>query len=151
MKKFLILFICACGMSFFSQAQNTVSKEYEVAMTKMLEVSNSLEAMKQIAPQITTMVKQQAPEAPQEFWDELEKNMENMYAQILKAMIPVYQKYLTLEDVQGIIQFYESPVGKKLAVSNTKIAIETMPIAQQIAMETMQKSMQLAKEKGYIK
>lgn len=151
MKNILILFICVCGMSFFSQAQNTVSKEYEAAMTKMLEVSNTMEAMKQIAPQITAMVQQQAPSAPQEFWDELEKNMQNMYARIIKAMIPVYQKYLTLEDVQGIIRFYESPVGKKLAASNTKIAVETMPIAQQIAMETMQEFMQSAKEKGYIK
>lgn len=66
-------------------------------------------------------------------------------------MLPIYQKYLSLQDIQGIITFYESPIGKKLAESNTKIAVEIMPIAQQIGMETMQKLMKNMEEKGYLK
>lgn len=147
---FTTLLLCLT-LAFATQAQTSVDKEYQAAVTKMLEVSNSLEAMKQMAPQIVAMVKQQAPAAPQEFWDEMEKTMLTMYDEIVKAIIPVYQKYLTLQEIQGVIKFYESPVGKKLAQSNTQIAMETMPIAQQIGMQTMQKLMENAKAKGYIK
>lgn len=151
MKTIFITLLFCLAMAFTTQAQTSADKEYQAAVTKMLEVSNSLEAMKQMAPQIIAMVKQQAPEAPQAFWDEMEKTMITMYDEIVKAIIPIYQKYLTLQDIQGIIKFYESPIGKKLAESNTKIAMETMPVAQQIGMQTMQKLMESAKAKGYVK
>lgn len=149
MKKLLVSLVLFFACAMVVQAQE--DKAYEAAMTKMLEVSKSMDAMKQLAPQIIAMTKQQAPGAPQEFWNELEKTMVGMYDEIIKAMIPVYHKYLSLEDIQGIIKFYETPVGQKLADSNTKIAAEVMPIAQKIAMETMQKMMAQAKEKGYVK
>ena len=143
----LVLFFAFAGVS---QAQN--NQDYEAAMTKMLEVSKSMDAMKQIAPQITAMLKQQSGgQIPDEFLKEMEQEMVVMYERMIKAMVPVYQKYLSLEDIKGIIAFYETPVGKKLADANTKIAVEIMPIAQQVGMETMQKLMQTAKEKGYIK
>lgn len=150
MKKILLSLMLCLIVGLASQAQDA-DKEYQAAMVKMLEVSKSMDAMEQLAPQIIAMIKQQAPEAPQAFWDDLEKTMMTMYDQIIKEMIPVYHKFLTLQDIKGIIQFYETPVGQKLAESNTKIAMETMPIAQKIAMETMQKMMATAKEKGYIK
>lgn len=149
MKKLLVSLVLFFACAMVVQAQE--DKAYEAAMTKMLEVSKSMDAMKQLAPQIIAMTKQQVPNAPQEFWNELEKTMVGMYDEIIKAMIPVYHKYLSLEDIQDIIKFYETPVGQKLADSNTKIAAEAMPIAQKIAMENMQKMMARAKEKGYVK
>lgn len=149
MKKLLVSLVLFFACAMVVQAQE--DKAYEAAMTKMLEVSKSMDAMKQLAPQIIAITKQQVPNAPQEFWNELETAMVGMYDEIIKAMIPVYHKYLSLEDIQGIIKFYETPVGQKLADSNTKIAAEAMPIAQKIAMENMQKMMARAKEKGYVK
>lgn len=149
MKKILFCLVAFLTLAIASIAQD--NKAYEATMVKMLEVSKSMDAMKQLAPQIMAMVKQQAPAAPQKFWDELEKTMVTMYDQIIKGMIPVYQKYLTIEDIRAIIDFYETPVGKKLAESNTKIAVEAMPIAQQIAQQTMQKFMEEAKANGYVK
>lgn len=146
---FTTLLFCLM-LALVTRAQNTTAadKDFQAAVTKMLEVSNGLETM---APQITAMLKQQVPEAPQAFWDDVEKTMADMYSRVIQAMVPVFQKYYTLEDIQDIVRFYESPVGKKLAQSNTKIAMETIPIAQRIGMETMQKLMQTAREKGYVK
>lgn len=150
MRRIFICLVLFLAVSIVSQAQE--NKEYEAAMVKMLEVSKTMDAMKQLAPQITAMMKQQATaEVPTDFWNLIEKQMVSMYEQIIKAMLPIYQKYLTLDDIKEIIRFYESPVGKKLADSNTKIAMEAMPVAQQIAMENMQKIQAEMKEKGYIK
>lgn len=149
MKTFLVcvvLFLSAIAL----QAQG-VSKEYEQAMIKMLEASRNMEAMKQIAPQMINMIKQQTKDVPDEAWKEIEAEMIAMYDQIIKAMIPIYQKYMTLEDIQEVIKFYETPVGKKMAEATPKITMESMPIAQKIAMENMQKLMEKLKGKGYIK
>ena len=58
MKKFLVSLMLLLVVGITVQAQE--NKEYEAAMSKMLEVSKSMDAMKQIAPQITAMLKQQA-------------------------------------------------------------------------------------------
>ncbi len=150
MKKLVFSFVLLFTLSVTSWSQTT-DKAYEAAMIKMLEVSKSMDAMKQMAPQIIAMVKQQAPDAPQEFWESLETAMLAMYDQMIKAFIPIYQKHLTLADIQGIIQFYETPIGQKLASTNVVIATESMPIAQKIAMETMQALIKDASEKGYMK
>ena len=50
-------------------------------------------------------------------------------------MHPVYQKYLTLDDLKKIVAFYETPVGKKLGVSTPAMMTEGMQIGQQLGME----------------
>ena len=60
------------------------------------------------------------PQAPDEFWKELDASMNGMYDKMIKAVIPVYKKYLTLDDLKEIIKFYETPVGKKLSEMNPK-------------------------------
>ena len=82
---------------------------------------------------------------------ELDASMNGMYDKMIKAVIPVYKKYLTLDDLKEIIKFYETPVGKKLSEMNPKATAEILPIAQQIGMQTMQELMQKAQEKGYLK
>ena len=69
--------------------------------------------------------------------------MNGMYDKMIKAVIPVYKKYLTLDDLKEIIKFYETPVGKKLSEMNPKATAEILPIAQQIGMQTMQELMQV--------
>lgn len=108
MKK-ILLFVVVVWAGWGSQAQE--NQDYKAAMVKMLEVSKSMDAMKQLAPQMRELIEQQMPGAPEAFWKEYEEAMIAMYDRILKEMTPIYQKYLTLEDIQQIIAFYESPVG----------------------------------------
>lgn len=49
--------------------------------------------------------------------------------------IPIYQKYLTIDDLKQIIAFYESPVGKKLASVTPAMTAEGMQLGQQLGME----------------
>ena len=100
-------------MALGVQAQD--NQEYEKQVAKMLEMTHTMDAMKQIFPQMTAMLKQQLPQAPDEFWKELDASMNGMYDKMIKAVIPVYKKYLTLDDLKEIIKFYETPVGKKLS------------------------------------
>lgn len=154
MKKVLLGLVLLLTLGMAVQAQND-NKAYREAMVKMMEVSKTMDVMKQMSGQIMNLSKQQAVSAgtqvPEEFWTGLESRLNAMYDRIIQEMIPIYQKYLTLEDVRAITKFYETPVGKKLAASNTQISMEAMPIAQKIAMETMQSLMTEMKEKGYIK
>ena len=147
MKKILVSLAVLWCVALGVQAQD--NQEYEKQVAKMLEMTHTMDAMKQIFPQMTAMLKQQLPQAPDEFWKELDASMNGMYDKMIKAVIPVYKKYLTLDDLKEIIKFYETPVGKKLSEMNPKATAEILPIAQQIGMQTMQELMQKAQEKGY--
>lgn len=59
-------------------------------------------------------MKQQAPQAPDEFWKDFEATMTTMYDKIIKATVPVYKKYLTFSDLKEINKFYATPMGKLL-------------------------------------
>ena len=118
MKKILVSLAVLWCVALGVQAQD--NQEYEKQVAKMLEMTHTMDAMKQIFPQMTAMLKQQLPQAPDEFWKELDASMNGMYDKIIKAVIPVYKKYLTLDDLKEIIKFYETPVGKKLSEMNPK-------------------------------
>ena len=129
MKKILVSLAVLWCVALGVQAQD--NQEYEKQVAKMLEMTHTMDAMKQIFPQMTAMLKQQLPQAPDEFWKDLDASMIGMYDKIIK--------------------FYETPVGKKLSEMNPKATAEILPIAQQIGMQTMQELMQKAQEKGYLK
>ena len=90
-------------------------------------------ALKQTNPQVD-------PRAFQILEDEImtviREEMINNHA-LNKISYPIYHKYLTLADINALIDFYNSPVGKKV--------ISVMP---QITQEAMQGGQQLAQSIG---
>lgn len=44
--------------------------------------------------------------------------------QLIALIIPIYDKYYTHADIKSLIQFYESPLGRKVATSMPKVLAE---------------------------
>jgi hypothetical protein len=57
--------------------------------------------------------------------------------ELLDAMIPVYQKYLTHSDVRAVTDFYSSPTGQKLLKDSTAMMIDAMQAAQAVMKKRM--------------
>ena len=82
------------------------------------------------------MLKQQSPSVSASFWDSFQKKWESKFgSKLAELYAPIYQKYLTLDDLKKIVAFYESPVGKKLGTSTPAMMTEGMQIGQQLGME----------------
>ena len=77
MKKILVSLAVLWCVALGVQAQD--NQEYEKQVAKMLEMTHTMDAMKQIFPQMTAMLKQQLPQAPDEFWKELDASMNGIY------------------------------------------------------------------------
>lgn len=52
--------------------------------------------------------------------------------ELIDAMIPVYQKYLTHSDIKAINEFYSTPTGQKLLKNSSAMMIEAMQAAQAV-------------------
>lgn len=152
MKKILLILafsLCAWGMANAQTAQ--VSKEYVAAVEKMMKASRGLDAAQQIMTQMFAVFKAQFTEVPAEAWEKMEQEMStSMERDFVEMLAPIYQKYLTLEDMNAIIAFYESPAGKKLAAAQTGIAADSFQAGQQWGQQIGQKVQEQLKAEGYL-
>ena len=79
-----------------------------------------MQAMRQMLPSLKRMV----PNAPEKFWNDFMAEVSP--DDLVNMVIPIYQKYLTEDDVQAINRFYDSPAGRKLIQSQPMIMRESM-------------------------
>lgn len=61
--------------------------------------------------------------------------------QVLELAVPIYDKYFSKEDVEGLIRFYETPLGRKAAAVLPKVTAESqtagMKMGEQLGKESM--------------
>jgi len=146
MKKLLVIVAFLCFYTSYSFAQNNV--EYKTAVEKMLSLSGSENTFKVAVNQMFTLMKQQKPDIPNEFWVAAETEMlKTSMTDLVELLVPIYQKHLTLEDINQLIVFYQSPVGKKFAEKTPLITQESMAAGQQWGMKIGQKIVEKIKEK----
>ena len=95
----------------------------------LMGLSGAGELGVQMMEQMLPALKKLAPDAKQQFWDDF---MREVDANELSEMIaPVYQKYLSEEEVIAIIAFYNSPAGRKLVQVQPDIMQDSMLAGQQ--------------------
>lgn len=148
MKKILVCMILILGVTLGIKCSEP--KDYKTTLKEMLVVSGSDKTFEMVVPQMMGMMRQQMPQVPGEFWDEMENEMsKTAYTDLVDMLAPIYQKYLTQEDLEEIIKFYQTPAGKKLGTSAPNINMESMQVGQQWGMKLGQKIQAKLQEKGY--
>jgi hypothetical protein len=156
-----IAVMLSCQLSGTANAQNqgsisgtaveTVSPAKAKAIRRLLELSGSAKLGRQIFSQLIPLVKRSAPEVPDSIWAEIESEFSTDMnsGKLVEAIIPIYDRQFTQEDINGLILFYESPIGKKLAAAMPTIANEAMAAGQQWGFDVMERIKSRLKEKGY--
>lgn len=136
--------------SFAASAQDNAS--YTAALNKLMDVSGTRQSFKTIVPQMLKMFKSQQSAIPEEFWTEMDSELNKMNGDdLVTMMLPVYQKHMTEADLKGIIAFYESPVGRKYAEKTPLITQESMAAGQEWGKKIGERIISKMKEKGYLK
>ena len=69
--------------------------------------------------------RQMLPDIPDDFWDAVKPEALN------DKIASVYAKHLTIEDMQGALEFFNSPVGQNILDKNPAIMQESMKIGQE--------------------
>lgn len=104
----------------------------------VLEVGQQMESMRAV---MRNMVQQQfanipdnslTPRQKQELGS-LQGELQDQFLggsfmqEILEQMVPIYQRHFTSADVQALMAFYSTPVGKKFLHESPKLMAEFMP------------------------
>jgi hypothetical protein len=98
----------------------------EAAIRHLMEITGTSKLGDQIVGAITTrvhdgMARRLSPDRLQKFMDTFGQDLQSRVSagQIDDAIIPIYSQHFSLEDIQGMTLFYESPLGQR--------AVKTMP------------------------
>lgn len=119
------------------------------SIKELITITGTKNLTQQILNQSITSMRSQFPQVPQVFWDEFSAGL--TADQLINRLIPIYDKYLTDEDIKQLIAFYRTPVGKKIISVSPQIASDSLNIGQQYGKEVAQRAIQKLQEQGYIR
>ncbi|MBD0724986.1 hypothetical protein B6A10_07330 [Flavobacterium sp. L1I52] len=142
MKKTLLI-LSFCILSFSANAQSTSKTE---KIKQLMELTGSGKMGVQIMDQIIRSFKtSHSSSVNDEFWEEFKKGVK---AEDFENMIlPIYDKYYTESDIDQLIVFYNSSIGKKMISTMPQVMQESMAAGQKLGKEITEKLLAKLKEK----
>lgn len=129
------------------QDNNVVKKEAEKLVREFLEVSGAVQSNRQVMDQMIKSFRVNMPQVPSSYWDELSKEINP--DEVIDMIVPVYVEFLNINDLEQLIEFYKSPVGKKYAEKLPLISEKSVKIGQKWGWEFSQKIQSKLQQKGY--
>jgi hypothetical protein len=81
--------------------------------------------------QIIASLQKAHPDIPESVWQEILGEAEAQTdGFVAERLVPIYDQYLTHDDIKGLIAFYESPLGAKLLSVMPQMSQESMLAGQ---------------------
>jgi hypothetical protein len=119
------------------------------AVQRLLVATGARTNMHIVIDGMIDVYRRNLPQVPAQMWEEMRKSFD---VDTLIAMeIPIYQKYLTLDEVRAIANFYETPIGKKLISVQPMILQESMAVGRAWGEQVGRQIMEKLKAQGYTK
>jgi len=72
----------------------------------------------------------------------LQQKVDGSVDALMTILIPIYDRHYSKEDIEGLIQFYQSPLGQKLAKNLPEIARESQQAGSQLGQNLGRESVQ---------
>ena len=131
-----------------SSAKIDASKEASIRQLMELTGAKTLgnQMMQAGMEQFRTSVTESQPDNPRakQFIDAFVANFQKHFNPdvLTDKIVPIYDKYLTEEDVDGLLEYYQSPLGQRMLKALPEIAKESQQagysLGQKAAQETLE-------------
>ncbi|HEU5334424.1 MAG TPA: DUF2059 domain-containing protein [Terriglobales bacterium] len=68
------------------------------------------------------------PDVSDEFWEEFRAEFKRQASpdELMKAILPIYDKHFSHQEIRQLIAFYESPLGRKISTTLPEIQRESL-------------------------
>ena len=102
----------------------------EKSIRELLRVTETEKLYKQNIAQMLAAYRKQIPDAPAEFWKKMEAKFADV-SPVMDAIVRIYDKHYTQEDIDGLLAFYKTPLGKKYLQELPAIQRESTAFGQE--------------------
>lgn len=129
--------ICTLFLSIVAVAFTAVAAELEkpkIAAEKVAEIQKTLrlvgmeKLLVQMKGQMFSTFREKMKEVPEDYWRRAEVKFDT--SELIALIVPLYDKYYTMEDLKALNAFYESPAGQKSLATLPQITQESMKVGQ---------------------
>jgi hypothetical protein len=116
-----LLLCSSLALAASNATAQEVSREKRAAIEHLMQVTNALALGQQLSgvfvSQLAPLVRSQNPGVPQHVIDAIPEEVNAVLAESLPAfkelVVVLYDKYFTLDELQGLGAFYSTPLGRK--------------------------------------
>ena len=131
------------ALSLCSVAQTSASKTAKIK--KVMELTGTANLSEQMLNQFSTLMGKSPSDKTKVFFETFRQELD--VDALMAQMIPIYAKHYTDKDLDGLIKFYESDLGKKMTLTLPAIMQESMQLGQVWGKEAAERAMKKIKEK----
>lgn len=155
MRKWFTAFsLMACMMTCMQVTgmaqQNETMPDEDTAKTavvkELLELTGSRQNTEMMMQATVIKLKQTFPGLPDEFLDELEKELN--YDSLVIKIVPIYTRHWSISDIKGLIAFYKTPLGQKMIRETPKIMQEYMEMNMEQTKILTQRALERMEQKA---
>jgi hypothetical protein len=114
---------------------------------KLMELTQAAQMGKQVTDALLGQIQPMFSEVPAKVWDELIASFTP--GEMQELVIPIYERNFTLEELQALVAFYESPLGKTLLSKMPAVVQESMSVGNQWGMQKAEELFRKLKERGF--
>lgn len=119
----------------------------EADIRKLLDVTGSARIGVESADQLIEQFKTAMPQVPEEFWRDFRAELNE--EALVELLVPIYDKHLTHEEITGLIEFFETPIGKSYVEKMPAIMRESQMAGQKWGQKVGMKVQKKLQSKGY--
>ena len=145
MKKYICIFACIF-VALSSLAQPSTKTE---RIRELMDVTGAGKLGVQMLSTLIQTYKKEVPSVPEEFWDEFVKQVNPN--DLTELVVPIYSKYFTEEEINQIVKFYKTPIGKKMVEKLPLIMQDSYRVGAEWGQKIGEQVAERLKEKGYMK
>ena len=139
----LLLFLgAACATAPVSTPEQKLKD-----IRRLLVLTGAAKTGMQVLQQMIGMQRRANPTVPPQFWTEFMKEVSGN--EMVELIVPIYERNLTHDDIRGLIEFFQSPVGRNFVAAQSNITRESMAAGQRWGMSLGMRVLKKLRTKGY--
>lgn len=120
------------------------------AVDKFMEVSGSKTAMKAQFPLIMNNLRKALKGIPDDVFAKMEAKFQVVFVKRGVGLYALfYERYYTLEDIKGLIAFYETDLGRKVARVTPSLTTDLYKAGEQLGIMVLKSIVEDLRTEGY--
>jgi uncharacterized protein len=131
-----LLAICLLLLPVGSLAEN-VNPAKTDAIHRLLEVTGAIAMGSQMVDQLLSIQAQAQPSIPAEVWADIREEID--FSEFEPAMVHIYDKHFSATEIEGLLAFYESDIGRRFIEKQPAIVQDSMAAGQAWALGIQEK------------
>ncbi|MEO8189576.1 MAG: DUF2059 domain-containing protein [Acidobacteriota bacterium] len=120
------ILVAACAMS--AEETRPARRSKEEAIRELMAITGASNMGRQVMEQMRPALLQAVPGIPDSFWDEFMADVR--MDELTDLVVPIYAKYFTSDELEQLIAFNKTPLGRKVIATMPSLMKESMAAGQ---------------------